>query len=54
MVSPSVGLVILGSRGATWVFALTGLVAPFGALVVMGVDRGLPRPTVRTVQVIVP
>ena len=51
MLSPSLGLVLFDRLGASVVFAVTGLVALVGASLVDGVDRGLPRPTTRTVHV---
>jgi predicted MFS family arabinose efflux permease len=51
MISPTLGLLLLDAVGARYVFAVTGLVALAGAWFVDPVDRWLPRPPTRTVQV---
>jgi predicted MFS family arabinose efflux permease len=51
MVAPSLGLLLLGSLGPSAVFGLAGVVALLGVVNVDGVDRGLPRPKSRPVQV---
>jgi len=51
MISPTLGLLLLDAVGAGFVFAVTGLLALAGALVVDPVDRWLPRPPTRIVQV---
>jgi predicted MFS family arabinose efflux permease len=50
-VSPSLGLLLLGSVGAGWVFAAAGAVALVGGTVVDRVDRGASRVSSSTVQV---
>jgi predicted MFS family arabinose efflux permease len=52
MISPSLGLLMLGSLGPRAVFTLAGAVALLGVLCVDGVDRGIARPVSRPVQVI--
>ncbi|MBV9169842.1 MAG: MFS transporter [Chloroflexi bacterium] len=51
MVSPSLGLLLLSSFGPNVVFALTGTIALVGIFAVDSVDRGLPRPVTRPIQV---
>jgi predicted MFS family arabinose efflux permease len=50
-VSPSAGLLLLDGLGKAWVFALVGVIALLGSVVVEGVDRGLPPAHAPTVQV---